>query len=107
MAQKLELAGFAPRRRDEVVLAIDEVVSNAVRYGGGRGQLEVWVADGRLWFQITDQGPGMAQVPVPRRPAPTEPGGRGLWIARQLTDEFHITTGPRGTSVTGAVDLPE
>ena len=107
MAQKLEFAGLSPRRRDEVVLAIDEVVTNAVRHGAGRGQLEVWVAGGRVWFQVTDQGPGMAQVPAPKRPAPTEPGGRGLWIARQLTDDLHITTGPRGTSVTGAVDLPD
>jgi len=106
VAEQLELAGLPPRRRDEVVLAIDEVITNSVRHGGGRGRLEIWVAGGRLWFQITDQGSGMAQVPAPRRPAPTEPGGRGLWIARQLTDDLHITTGPGGTSVNGVVDLP-
>jgi anti-sigma regulatory factor (Ser/Thr protein kinase) len=105
VALKVERAGLRPRRCDELVLAIDEVLTNSVRHGGGSGQLEIWVAGGRLWFQIIDQGPGMAQVPAPRQPAPAEAGGRGLWIARQLTDDFHITTGPRGTSVTAAVDL--
>jgi anti-sigma regulatory factor (Ser/Thr protein kinase) len=39
------------------------------------------------------------------RPAPTAPGGRGLWISRQLVDEFAIESGPEGTTVRFAISL--
>lgn len=37
-------AGLQDGRRQDFVLAVDEVVTNAVRHGGGHGRLEVWVA---------------------------------------------------------------
>ena len=93
-------------RRQDFVLAVDEVVTNAVRHGGGHGHLDVWIADGLLWFRVTDRGAGIA-APLPTRaPAPTVLGGRGLWITRQVTDDMTIATGPFGTTVTAAVSLP-
>jgi len=99
--------GLRDARRQDFVLAVDEVVTNAVRHGGGRGRLEVWVADGRLWFRVSDAGPGLA-TPLPARaPEPTLPGGRGLWITNHVTDDLTIATGPLGTTVTGAMALPD
>ena len=99
--------GLRDSRQKDFVLAVDEVVTNAVRHGGGRGRLEVWVADRRLWFQVSDAGPGFA-VPLPAHaPAPTVPGGRGLWITSHVTDDLTIATGPLGTTVTGAMTLPD
>jgi anti-sigma regulatory factor (Ser/Thr protein kinase) len=99
--------GLRDARRQDFVLAVDEVVTNAVRHGGGRGRLEVWVADGRLWFRVSDTGPGLA-APLPAHaPEPTLPGGRGLWITSHVTDDLTIATGPLGTTVTGAMTLPE
>jgi serine/threonine-protein kinase RsbW len=99
--------GLRGARCQDFVLAVDEVVTNAVRHGGGRGRLEVWVADGRLWFRVSDAGPGLA-APLPARaPEPTLPGGRGLWITNHVTDDLTIATGPLGTTVTGAMALPE
>ena len=98
--------GLPEARRQDFVLAVDEVVTNAVRHGGGRGRVEVWLADGRLWFRVSDSGSGFS-VPLPARaPAPTLPGGRGLWITSHVTDDLTIATGPLGTTVTGAVALP-
>jgi len=99
-------AGLAGERSNDFVLAVDEILTNAVRHGGGEGHLEVWVASGRIWFRITDHGSGMTVEPPTAPPAPTQLGGRGLWIARGLTDELRIATGPDGTQVAGAVNLP-
>jgi anti-sigma regulatory factor (Ser/Thr protein kinase) len=99
-------AGLAPPRRQDFILAVDEVVTNAVRHGGGRGHVEVWLAGGRLWFRVSDTGPGMS-TPLPQAPpAPTVLGGRGLWIAQRITDELSVVTGTGGTTVTGALNLP-
>jgi anti-sigma regulatory factor (Ser/Thr protein kinase) len=98
--------GLPAQRRADFVLAVDEVITNAVRHGGGHGHLDVWAAQRRLWFLVTDTGPGLAVPVASRAPEPTVVGGRGLWITRQLTDDFTIATGPFGTTVTAAVDLP-
>jgi anti-sigma regulatory factor (Ser/Thr protein kinase) len=97
-------AGLAEARRQDFVLAVDEIVTNAVRHGGGGGILEVWLTTDRIWFRVSDEGPGLAVTPV-RPPGPSQLGGRGLWIANQITDELTITSDPTGTVVVGAIDL--
>jgi anti-sigma regulatory factor (Ser/Thr protein kinase) len=106
VSRQAAVAGLADRRCQDFVLAVDEIVSNAVRHGGGGGRLTLWVADGRLWFQVADRGPGMAASPAAQPPEPSQLGGRGLWITRQVTDALETVTGPDGTVVTGAITLP-
>jgi anti-sigma regulatory factor (Ser/Thr protein kinase) len=91
-------------RLDDVVLVAHELATNVVRHGGGHGWLRLWPADGQLVCQVSDHGPGLID-PGPEPPAPGEPGGRGLWIARRLA-HVRIITGPYGTRVTAAFDIP-
>jgi hypothetical protein len=55
---------------------------------------------------VTDSGAGLADPAHAgtSRPSPSVPGGRGLWIARQLA-AIEIATGPAGTTVTAALTL--
>jgi anti-sigma regulatory factor (Ser/Thr protein kinase) len=106
VAGHAESAGLTDERCQDFVLAVDEVITNAVRHGGGGGHLDVWVTEDVVWFRVSDTGPGINVALPTRPPEPTEPGGRGLWIARQLTDQMMITTGRGGTTVTGGVGLP-
>src|SRR5262249_43499694 len=91
--------GLLDGRRDDFVLAVDEILTNAVRHGGGSGRLEVWTAGDCVWFQVLDAGPGMSADSQPAKPTPTQIGGRGLWLARQLTDQLSIFSGRGGTTV--------
>lgn len=97
--------GLSESARQDFVLAVDEIVTNAIRHGGGRGHLELWTAEGRLWFLVSDEGPGMTEIPSATPPSPNVLSGRGLWIARQMTDELTISSSSSGTVVTGAVRL--
>jgi anti-sigma regulatory factor (Ser/Thr protein kinase) len=97
-------AGLSEPRRQDFVLAVDEILTNAVRHGGGGGIVEVWLTVERLWFRISDEGPGFA-VALVKPPRPSQLGGRGLWIAGQITDELTITSDTTGTVVVGAIDL--
>jgi anti-sigma regulatory factor (Ser/Thr protein kinase) len=87
------------RRAADFVLAVDEVATNSVRYGGGSGTLRIW-DDGRaLVCDVRDRGyirdPMVGRV----RPTRDQIGGRGLWIANQLCDLVQIRSDNSGTTV--------
>lgn len=94
------------RTVDTVVLIAHELASNAVRHGGGQGRLRLWTAEGSLHCEVSDAGAGLEVPALAGRtlPAPSLPGGRGLWIARQLS-ELSIVTSAAGTTVTATVQL--
>ena len=89
---------------EEMVLVAHELATNAVRHGGGRGRLRLWATDGRLWCEVSDGGPGLRDPSAAGTtlPAPNTPGGRGLWIVRQMSD-LAITTATTGTTITAAI----
>lgn len=92
-------AGFGERAAD-LVLALDELLANAQEHGRPPIEVLAWT-DGRLVVLVTDRGGGFSPAAVWRThpPAPLGRRGRGLWIARQLTDCVHIDTGSAGTRV--------
>jgi len=80
------------------VVAVNELLTNAVRHGGGTGHVTLWHVDGSVVCEVSDHGGGLGDL-RPGRPAPDELGGRGLWLVRALTDSIDIKTGPEGTAV--------
>jgi anti-sigma regulatory factor (Ser/Thr protein kinase) len=101
------LVGLAEPRRSEFVLAVHEVTGNAIQHGGGRGRARLWYADGALRCRVTDDGPGLTDAAIPvALPAPDfGEDGRGLWLARELSDRLHITGGAGSAIVTLEFDL--
>jgi anti-sigma regulatory factor (Ser/Thr protein kinase) len=88
---------------EEVVLVAHELATNAIRHGGGRGRLRLWRAHGHVCCQVIDGGPGLVDPSAGTRPpTPSTPGGRGLWITRQLS-ELTIETSSTGTTVTATL----
>jgi anti-sigma regulatory factor (Ser/Thr protein kinase) len=97
-----ELAGLTDPELYRFVVAVNEVVTNAVRHGGGHGRLRLRVDGGRLVCVVTDRGPGMPaerRVAAPR-PEPGTVGGWGLWLAREGCDVLSVDAGPGGSAVT-------
>ncbi|MGX6605869.1 ATP-binding protein [Micromonosporaceae bacterium Da 78-11] len=94
-------AGLAGDRLDDFVVAVNELLTNAVRHGGGGGRVSIRRVDDSVVCEVSDVGPGLAgPLPDrPARPAADEPGGWGLWLAEELTDTFELATGVGGTTV--------
>lgn len=92
-------AGLNRARVAELVIAANEVATNSVHHGGGRGTLRVWTADGRVVCEIRDQG--LFDRPLVDRQTPGEDpsASRGLWLANQLCDLVQIRTFGDGTVV--------
>jgi anti-sigma regulatory factor (Ser/Thr protein kinase) len=101
-------AGLAGQRLDDFVVAVNEMMTNAVRHAGGSGTLTLWHQDETLRCEVSDEGPGIPREHVDgsRVPSPFAVNGRGLWLARRLCDSVTISTGPLGTRVCLAITLP-
>ena len=93
-------AGLAEPHLSEFLLAVHEVVENAIRHGGGEGHLRLLRRGGVLRCQVRDAGPGFgAQVIPPKQPDTEAETGRGLWLAHQLAEQVTITSGSEGSVV--------
>lgn len=88
-----------------LLIIAGELAANAVRHGGGRGRLRLWPTRELLHCEVTDTGPGIGDPDaVGRAPAPPgAPGGRGLWIVRQLATQVTIDSTPRGVTITATL----
>ncbi|GIJ47934.1 hypothetical protein Val02_48200 [Virgisporangium aliadipatigenens] len=93
-------AGLAPERGQDFAVAVHEAAANAVRHGGGRGEVVVTRdGDRRLTAEISDHGPGLPSGVAAALPDPEATGGRGLWMADALTEHLRVDTCRRGTTV--------
>jgi anti-sigma regulatory factor (Ser/Thr protein kinase) len=85
----------------DVLLALDEAVSNAVRHGSrGGAPVEVSVDSDGKWVEMTvrDGGPSPRLPRLPDEPPPVlHTGGRGLWLILQLVDEVRLERVGEGT----------
>ncbi|OLB74480.1 MAG: hypothetical protein AUI14_23520 [Actinobacteria bacterium 13_2_20CM_2_71_6] len=107
VAAHASATGLPLRQVEHLVIIASELATNASRYARG-GRLRLWRDGNRVYCQVSDEGPGLPDPDQAAASAPpaSAPNGRGLWICRQLADDLEITSGPTGTSVTAAMDLP-
>lgn len=95
-------AGLAGEPAEDFVLAVHELMANAIRHGGGAGLLQLRQLDDVLTCEIVDHGQGVDGLPV-HLPPTDQPGGRGLWLAHQLTGSLMLTR--RADGVTASVNV--
>ena len=88
----------------DVLLALDEAVSNAVRHGSRGGEpVVVSVESDGEWVEMSvrDGGPTPRLPRLPAEPPPVlHTGGRGLWLILQLVDEVRLQRVGAGTRLT-------
>jgi anti-sigma regulatory factor (Ser/Thr protein kinase) len=92
-------AGLEPSKVADLVLAVNEVATNSLLHGGGKGTLRVWRDVSALTCEIRDLGRFDLPLVDRERPARGAAGPRGLWLANQLCDLVQIRTFATGTAV--------
>ena len=91
--------GLDPHRAADLVLALNEIATNSLRHGGGRGTLRLWRENGSLICEISDTGRIDRPLLGRERPSPGSTSGLGVWLANQLVDLVQIRTFPDGSVV--------
>jgi anti-sigma regulatory factor (Ser/Thr protein kinase) len=92
-------AGFCETRIEDLVLAANEIATNSVRHGGGRGVLRVWTSGHTVVCDIRDAGQIDEPLVGRRRPLPDQIGGRGMWLVNQLCELVQVRSSAAGTIV--------
>ncbi len=102
VAAHADRLGLPAARIPELVLVAHELASNSVRHGGGLGRVRMWRDGASIFCEISDAGPGLPEPPADDygRPSVDALGGRGLWLAFHLCDQFALTSDATGTVAT-------
>jgi anti-sigma regulatory factor (Ser/Thr protein kinase) len=82
----------------DLVLAVNEMATNAVRHGEPPVTVRLWASADRLVCTVTDRGDGVSDPftgfiwPGAHGQMPVR--GMGLWVARRLCDRVDLVKGP-------------
>jgi len=99
VGERARASGLSGQRAEDLVVAINELATNAVRHADGGGTLHVWNRPDRLVCQVQDTGQISDPLVGRRNPVPDVAGGMGLWTVNQLCDLVEVRTGEGGTTV--------
>ena len=92
---------LSPRARDDVLLLLTEIVSNAVMHSEAEPdeplRVEIALDERRVKVAVFDRGVGF--VPVVARPDRGEDGGWGLLLVDRVADAWGVASTRRETCV--------
>lgn len=96
---------LVPARAHDLLIAITELVTNAVRSALHAVEVRAWTTSDAVWVEVIDDGAGFdPSIPHDVRELdPLAERGRGLFMVASLADECTIESGPTGTIVRCAV----
>lgn len=92
-------AGLAREPRGDLVIAVNEVATNAIKYAPDQGRLRIWSAGDAVVCQLEDRGHIGDPLAGRHRPVAGSDGGLGLWMVNQLCDLVQTRTTPAGTTI--------
>jgi anti-sigma regulatory factor (Ser/Thr protein kinase) len=88
---------------DQLLLVVSEMVTNAIRHGGGCKAFAAWVDETTVSIRVVDSGPGISDPYAPLRPPDLGVRGVGLWICAHETSRFHVASSPAGGTVATSI----
>ncbi len=88
---------FASHCIDDVVVAVNEVATNAVEHGTAPARIDVWSDPAGCVVEVHDSGVLTDPLPGLRPPHPAQRRGWGMWVVRQACDYVHVWGDDRGT----------
>ncbi|MFD3547295.1 ATP-binding protein [Streptomyces sp. NPDC058655] len=80
----------------DALLVTSELVTNAIRHGGGVTAFHADIADDALYLSVSD---GHPRFPYPRTAVPGHPGGYGWPLIQRLTERVDVSSHSGGKTV--------
>ena len=101
------LDGIRREEVEDLVVAVSEVVTNAMLHGRAPTRFRVWSGPDRIVVAMTDGGAGPKDPFAGLLPiAEAGPGGRGLWIVNQSCNHVTMTRTPEGFTLRLTAGIP-
>ncbi|WP_052422481.1 ATP-binding protein [Nonomuraea candida] len=92
------------RRLEDLVLAVNEAVTNVLDHGGGAGTVTARTTGERIVVEILDVAGGLTHEHLAAAELdPTASHGYGLWMIQHLCDEVTLEQTAAGSLLTLAV----
>ena len=91
--------GLGPARTGDMILIVNEIATNSVRYAGGAGTLRMWEEGASVICEVGDTGRILDPLVGRRKPPADRGSGFGLWLANELCDLVQIRSFPTGSVV--------
>jgi anti-sigma regulatory factor (Ser/Thr protein kinase) len=92
-------AQLSADRTLDLLVAVNEIATNSVRHGGGRGRLLLWREPDALVCEVRDTGRIQQPLVGRERPQRGQVGGYGVWLANQLCDLVQVRAFRTGGAV--------
>ncbi|MFF2580882.1 ATP-binding protein [Streptomyces goshikiensis] len=86
----------------DVLLVTSELVTNAIRHGGGLAAFHIEIADDALLLSVADANP---HAPVSRTGTPDRPGGYGWPLVQRLADRVDVRSHGGGKTISAELRL--
>lgn len=99
VADEVQASGAVPT--DDLLLAVSELVTNAVRHGAGAMELRLDVDDRCARVEVLDDGGASIEEPPPM-PSVEALGGRGLHLVRSVAQAWGSGFDSRGRTLVWA-----
>ncbi|HWD02023.1 MAG TPA: ATP-binding protein [Amycolatopsis sp.] len=97
------LRHLAPGARGDVLVVLDELVSNAYEHTAGPSSARLTARQHPCQVVIEVDDP-VHERPVPRRPGPSDLRGRGMRLVDRLSGQWGVRDRPGGKTVWARVD---
>lgn len=98
----LVLAPDGGPEAESVLLAVSELVTNAVRHAGGVTGFGLRTGEGTVTVSVEDAS---CRPPRPWTEDPTQPGGFGWFLVQYLALDVQVSVGPSGKTVSAVLPL--
>jgi anti-sigma regulatory factor (Ser/Thr protein kinase) len=93
------LGSLSAERRSDLVFAINEAASNAVRHGNETCLTRIWHDGDEVVTEVRSRSAIEDLLAGRRRPAADALNGRGLWLINQVCDLVEMRSGASGTTL--------
>jgi anti-sigma regulatory factor (Ser/Thr protein kinase) len=92
-------AGVVTAKLEDLLVAVSEIVTNSILHGGGVARMRMWCEGTSFICEVRDSGCIADPLAGRVRPAATNVGGRGLWLATQLCDLLQLRSSGTGSVI--------